>query len=58
MTPQPRPRNTPVTRRSDHVNQDRAQTERHGMDWAIAGVFFILIVVMLVRLKQFDRRRQ
>jgi len=28
------------------------------MDWAIAGVFFILIVVMLVKLKQFDRRRQ
>jgi len=27
------------------------------MDWLIAGILLILIVAMLVRLKQMDRRR-
>jgi hypothetical protein len=34
----------------------RAETERHGMDWLIAGVLLILIVVALVRLKKSERR--
>jgi hypothetical protein len=33
------------------------KTERHGMDWLIAGVLLILIVAMLVRLKKSESRR-
>jgi hypothetical protein len=39
-----------------HPGRD-TQTGRRGMDWLIAGILLILIVAMLVRLKQMDRRR-
>jgi hypothetical protein len=34
------------------------RSEGHGMDWLIAGVLFILIVVMLVKLRKSERRPQ
>jgi hypothetical protein len=43
-------------RRSDDGQTGPDESEGHGMDWLIAGVLFILIVAMLVRLKKSERR--
>jgi hypothetical protein len=34
------------------------KTEGQGMDWLIAGVLLVLMVAVLVRLKNSERRRQ